>query len=798
MAPLRPTDEDASRALQSLLAAAGATFPSPATTPNASTGLTPSSQQPVTAASTSRSIDETRQARSTRRAASTNKRHQHNKGSSSAIEVQDGGRPQQQRQDQHTEDHDSLLYALNSMSTTALVNSHSHTMALLANQPSLFPGLTFAPPSPAARTRHHDDHDEHHHHQSTHANTYKPQPTRSGRLPRKGDGSTGTTGQDQSRETMLFNDYFDWPSDDDQDDDPDFQPQAVLPGGSVDATGSNTPWSDLMFDPGTGGNMSEEEDEDEAEDDDEEEDLFGIESDVSDSFTPQLPQPQDEFNNRFTYDNVAQTTGYPFAGATNIDTSGSNGFPAGARSQAAFSNSRLRSGHQTSSPGRFDPAITPTETTNVTSVVSPRRQAVALSNQAGLMQPPMTRNGVNTNTKRGRATTTSETSKRARSSLSTTAEPSNTLSGVSHSMSQGSIPASVGVTTSTWPLNDLSVLDNFLAQQQQPSGRSMASRPSAVANDQAADDTTTARGTKRKARSRANDTQSNETFARHDDTRHAQSTRGRSTTNVALGQHSEGSQEDDNDVQEEHDDKDNSNKRFRGRCKKYSNLTPQDYVELRKEKNRLHAKNARFRKKQIVQNQEKFFDQLKNEVEWLRNRVWELEERMGEPHVKFDDGSTDGNDETRATTTSAARSLTKDKPNVNDDRARRTSWSAASVADSVADSLEDDEEDQPTGSRSRTTAQTLNLDTRKTRATPTHLRTTAHDNDPLAVLAESATVASTAGADGLGTRRDDNLDSLLDLSSVSPNVLGGLRKLLLTMADRAQTMMVTNDGSASN
>lgn len=75
-------------------------------------------------------------------------------------------------------------------------------------------------------------------HASTHhaarESVYRPQPTRSGRMPQRprarmstADGNRDSpSAPDPSMSTLLFNDFFDFPSSEDEDDDPDFDPNA--------------------------------------------------------------------------------------------------------------------------------------------------------------------------------------------------------------------------------------------------------------------------------------------------------------------------------------------------------------------------------------------------------------------------------------------------------------------------------------------------------------------------------------------------------------------------------------------
>ncbi|KDE05297.1 hypothetical protein MVLG_04329 [Microbotryum lychnidis-dioicae p1A1 Lamole] len=119
----------------------------------------------------------------------------------------------------------NLISPSSSPRTTAL----SHTLEFLAAQPNLFAGLAVAPPSPSAHvSRNHPP------------VSYTPLPTRSGRVPHAPKAATTT---ETDRETMLFNDYFDWPSSDE--DDPDFQPGRT-----------NLAWDDGLFDLGTAGPSS--------------------------------------------------------------------------------------------------------------------------------------------------------------------------------------------------------------------------------------------------------------------------------------------------------------------------------------------------------------------------------------------------------------------------------------------------------------------------------------------------------------------------------------------------------------
>ncbi|ORY83553.1 hypothetical protein BCR35DRAFT_352010 [Leucosporidium creatinivorum] len=206
----RPTSEEATRALQSLLAAA---FPN---------GHAPSSDSiPYP---TSNHLGSTSSS-----------------GNEDSLQNSGDGTPQEE-----------LLQALSAISNGTSDNTsllHSHTMALLAAQPGLLPGLTFAPPSPGPRTRAASASlsAAAQRGPSQGASYYTPLPTRSGRVPQVPD----PTAAEPARETMLFNDYFDWPSSDDEDD-PDFQPQAA--------------WSDIVVGQG-GGVFSADEDGDDLETD---------------------------------------------------------------------------------------------------------------------------------------------------------------------------------------------------------------------------------------------------------------------------------------------------------------------------------------------------------------------------------------------------------------------------------------------------------------------------------------------------------------------------------------------------
>ncbi|SDA01434.1 BZ3500_MvSof-1268-A1-R1_Chr10-1g02662 [Microbotryum saponariae] len=119
----------------------------------------------------------------------------------------------------------NLIPPSSSPRTTAL----SHTLEFLAAQPNLFAGLAVAPPSPSAHVSRNNP-----------PVSYTPLPTRSGRVPHAPNAATTT---ETDRETMLFNDYFDWPSSDE--DDPDFQPGRTNPA-----------WDDGLFDLGTAGPSS--------------------------------------------------------------------------------------------------------------------------------------------------------------------------------------------------------------------------------------------------------------------------------------------------------------------------------------------------------------------------------------------------------------------------------------------------------------------------------------------------------------------------------------------------------------
>ncbi|KAI5479977.1 fibronectin type iii [Pseudohyphozyma bogoriensis] len=116
-----------------------------------------------------------------------------------------------------------ILAALNLPSTsTGAAPPPSHTLQLLSTNaflpthlavPSptrsatISPGLSSMPPPPVPAPR-------------ASTSTYTPQPTRSGRVPRRRDPQV----EEKDRSMMLFNEYlnYDWPSDDDEEDDPDF------------------------------------------------------------------------------------------------------------------------------------------------------------------------------------------------------------------------------------------------------------------------------------------------------------------------------------------------------------------------------------------------------------------------------------------------------------------------------------------------------------------------------------------------------------------------------------------------
>lgn len=174
---------------------------------------------------------------------------------------------------------------------------HSHTLALLASQPNLFSGFTLGPLSPRTRngvgstsatsnSPHHSHGSPHHHHHDQ--QTYVPQPTRSGRVPQIPDPMA----PDADRDTLLFNDYFDWPSSDDEDD-PDFRPDLMngaaqessrdgvekRGGGEGSSVGGGTPWSDIVV--GDSGFFSPPEF-----DDDDDDDYATDFSAVDEGFTP--------------------------------------------------------------------------------------------------------------------------------------------------------------------------------------------------------------------------------------------------------------------------------------------------------------------------------------------------------------------------------------------------------------------------------------------------------------------------------------------------------------------------------
>ncbi|BGP41796.1 hypothetical protein JCM10449v2_005787 [Rhodotorula kratochvilovae] len=73
---------------------------------------------------------------------------------------------------------------------------------------------------------------------------YHPQPTRSGRMPQ---APTHDSSVDPA--TLLFNDYFDFPSSDDEDDDPDFDPNAPI----------DDFWGDLLAGEKGDGGLTEDE-----------------------------------------------------------------------------------------------------------------------------------------------------------------------------------------------------------------------------------------------------------------------------------------------------------------------------------------------------------------------------------------------------------------------------------------------------------------------------------------------------------------------------------------------------------
>lgn len=81
--------------------------------------------------------------------------------------------------------------------------------------------------------------------------TYRPQPTRSGRMPQQSRPHNGPgDSTDPSMSTLLFNDFFDFPSSEDEDDDPDFDPNAP----------ADDFWGDLLARERADGDLTENED----------------------------------------------------------------------------------------------------------------------------------------------------------------------------------------------------------------------------------------------------------------------------------------------------------------------------------------------------------------------------------------------------------------------------------------------------------------------------------------------------------------------------------------------------------
>lgn len=129
----------------------------------------------------------------------------------------------------------NLLRAITALSNSTSSSTgalHTHTMELFNSNPGFLPTIAFAPPSPGS-------HDSLGPSFPRHSSTsYTPLPTRSGRIPQAPDPA------DIDRDTMLFNDYLWYPSDDDED--PDFEPRSdkdavwgdILVGGpeSIDGT----------------------------------------------------------------------------------------------------------------------------------------------------------------------------------------------------------------------------------------------------------------------------------------------------------------------------------------------------------------------------------------------------------------------------------------------------------------------------------------------------------------------------------------------------------------------------------
>ncbi|KAK4050999.1 hypothetical protein OIV83_003128 [Microbotryomycetes sp. JL201] len=652
----RPTTDEASRALQSLLAAAA---------------FTPTSQGQPSPAHTDMS---TPAAVPTHNDMARRRRQQQTTTSSlsgpSASNIVPHGTTGDGDGD------DNLMNALNSMSTSTLVNSHSHTMALLANQPSLFPGLTLAPPSPAAKSRHMNSNGPSLHH-GLHGNVseYRPQPTRSGRVPQKPDPKAR---READRETMLFNDYFDWPSDDDEDEDPDFQPHA--------------PWSDLVVDPGTG-NLSNE-------DDDE-----GNDSDLSDSFTP--AQQQQMHDHIIIGSDIAiGSSPFPDLGAT------SNSEYPFANAEFEHSSPRRRSNRIASSP------------LGGTSIGSSPKHASS-------RKPSSTSGMVGDQRK-------------ARQTLPTVTE---------HSTSENA-----------WPLDDLTVLNNFLATR--GTSTTTTAQPRQTGSS-ASHSSTMTNGPLRASPSQANLL----TLPTHSSTASIPSknpigpgafpgesaVKKRSTSTVPTKRSASVAVHNSNGIDSDEISFDASGKRIRGRCKKYLDMTRQEQVEMRKERNREHARQARLKKKEQQNEHDRHVKRLEEENIWLRERCKVLEDRLGEEHLSYESEA--------------------DKEAQRQDggrHSRRLSWSATSVADS----MEDDEDDEQ---HARPGQQVPRHDRENA---PSGSSESAHGEvarDPLALLATSATAAATGGT--------EQINSLLDMSNVAPEALEGLRRVLLSLADRAQTMI---------
>ncbi|KAM0790085.1 hypothetical protein ACM66B_005413 [Microbotryomycetes sp. NB124-2] len=662
---VRPTDEDASRALQSLLAAAftptSQAQPSPAATDMSTPGHSASQALYNDATRRTQQVQATASGPSaTRSSNSAEQQHQHD-----------------------NQDDDNLFNALNSMSTSALVNSHSHTMALLANQPSLFPGLTLAPPSPASKSRNPSSQDANHNfqHGTGSAPTYKPQPTRSGRVPQKPDP---TARREADRETMLFNDYFDWPSDDDEDDDPDFQPHA--------------PWSDLVADPGTGNISNEDDDE-------------GNDSDISDTFTPAQPQ---QTSDHFSVGTSMTTGASPFS---SIGISSTSQYPfanAGMEQQSP----RRRSSRVASSPlGTTSPASSPRRTSSRKTSSSSRIGTATDQRKNRPTLPTVTEHPTSENAWPLNNFAVLNSFLEAQGSTNNHAAASHLVSSSSSSTMHGPLTGSVSHVNLMPPLPPLDSSDNS-GKQRQASTSGSTKRSASVLD------------TKKRQQS------------------------------AEINLTSDG-------------------KRVRGRSKKYLDMSVEQQSELRKERNRESARQARIKKKMQNKEQDRYFTRLEEENVWLRERCRVLEDRLGEEHLRYESECEKQDDQRRG-------------------RARRASWSAASVADSI----EDDEEEEESGQRSQalqqpTAASSSSSSAHRQRqqsrpvSSSINLNTTAAttSRDPLALLATSATAAATGGA--------EQMNALLGMSNVAPETLEGLRKLLLNLAERAETMISAPTGVAA-